>query len=278
VLDWDNCDPAALTAAYDNAGAVDGARTIVAGWAERSGRLRAKRPEALDMPYGVAPRMKWDVFPASDRSAPCLVFVHGGYWQMNGREGFSCMAEGALARGWSAALPGYSLAPEASMTKIVAEMGRALDFLADHRRLHDLDGPVILAGWSAGAHLCAMHACHPIVRATVLVSGIYDLRPIAGTGLNAALCLTDAEVRDLSPVRHGTPEVPMIIAYGADELPELRRQSVAFAAHCVEGGRSAVMTLPVKGANHFSVLDHLRDTDGEIMAIIDHMVGGMVSL
>jgi len=55
--------------------------------------------------------------PASDPGAPCLVFVHGGYWQRNRREDFCCFVQGALETGWSAALPGYTLGPEATLTE-----------------------------------------------------------------------------------------------------------------------------------------------------------------
>ena len=67
--------------------------------------------------------------PAADRQAPVLVFIHGGYWQRNSRELFAIAAEGALARGLTVAMPGYTLAPAATMTRIVAEIRAALDWL-----------------------------------------------------------------------------------------------------------------------------------------------------
>ena len=36
----------------------------------------------------------------------------------------ACMAEGALAAGWSAAIPGYTLAPDAGLTQIHEELVR----------------------------------------------------------------------------------------------------------------------------------------------------------
>jgi arylformamidase len=50
--------------------------------------------------------MKWDLYPAADPKAPCFVHIHGGYWQRGSKQIFACLAEGALANGWSAALPG----------------------------------------------------------------------------------------------------------------------------------------------------------------------------
>ena len=32
------------------------------------------------------------LFPATDPKAPCLVFIHGGYWQRNSKEQFAKVA------------------------------------------------------------------------------------------------------------------------------------------------------------------------------------------
>jgi arylformamidase len=69
------------------------------------------------------------LYPASDPKAPCFVHIHGGYWQRGSKEIFACLSEGPLARGWSAALCGYTLAPEASLTQITNELKSAFDWL-----------------------------------------------------------------------------------------------------------------------------------------------------
>jgi len=53
------------------------------------------------------------LFRGNDPKAACLLWIHGTYWQARNRESFSCFAEAVLARGWSAALPGYTLAAAA---------------------------------------------------------------------------------------------------------------------------------------------------------------------
>jgi acetyl esterase/lipase len=57
--------------------------------------------------------------------APCFVHIHSGYWQRGSKEIFACLSEGPLARGWSAALCGYTLAPEATLTQITDELKSA---------------------------------------------------------------------------------------------------------------------------------------------------------
>jgi len=262
--DWRGWDRETLSAAYNNNLAVPGGSAMVAGWAADSAALRAARPEGLDRPYGPTPRQGWDLFPAAEPGAPCLVFIHGGYWQRNAREGFSCMAEGALARGWSAALPGYSLAPEASLSAIVAELRRALDWLAERGAAEGLAGPVILSGWSAGGHLAALLADHPRVHAALAISGIHELEPIRGTALNDALSLTEAEIETLSPQRLPLVPKPVAVAYGAAELPELRRQSEEFHARRAAAGPPGPL-MALEGEDHFSVLGQLRRPDGALL-------------
>ena len=136
-------------------GGADFARLKTESWTAASKNLREQRPKHLDLAYGSGERTKWDLYPAADPKAPCFVHIHGGYWQRGSKEIFACLAEGALANGWSAALPGYTLAPEASLTQITSELRSALDWLNARGAEHGIAGPVMVTGWSAGGHLTA---------------------------------------------------------------------------------------------------------------------------
>ena len=271
AADWRAMDAEALDAAYSNLRAVPEAPELLTGWAAASARLRASRPAGLDRPYGSGERERWDLFPAADASAPCLVFIHGGYWQRNRREDFACFAEGALAAGWSVALPGYTLAPEAGLVRIADEARRALDWLAAEGPKHGIAGPVLLSGWSAGGHLAALLCGHPAVRAALAISGIFDLEPIRGTTLNEKLALTDEEIARLSPIRLPFPATPLAVAYGTAELPELQRQSRDFHARRAAAGGIGPL-LPIEGKNHFDIMEELRAADGELLAAASRLV------
>jgi arylformamidase len=145
-LGWGRMSHAGRDAAYNVVAAVADTQQIVGGLATASAALRAQRPQHLNVAYGPGERNKWDLFPGNDPKAPCLVFIHGGYWQSSARERYSCLAEGMLARGWSAALPGYTLAPSASLTQIVDEIRNSLDWLAAEGGTHGIAGPIILSG------------------------------------------------------------------------------------------------------------------------------------
>lgn len=250
--------------AYDNTGMVPDSAQQIAARNAASAPFRAAHAGRLDIPFGEAGREKWDLYPGRDAGAPCLVFIHGGYWQRNRREDFAIMAEGALAMGWSAALPGYTLAPEASLTTIAWQVSRALDWLAAHGAAHGIAGPIVVSGWSAGGHLAALAAEHPAVTAALAISGIHELAPIRDTVLDEKLRLTEAEVCDLSPIRRPVVQKPLAVAYGGLELPELRRQSRVF--HRIRAEAQAPGPLiPIPGADHFRVLEALRAPDGVLL-------------
>ncbi|MGE0151674.1 MAG: alpha/beta hydrolase [Reyranellaceae bacterium] len=260
---WRGFTRAALDAAYDNSGAVSDSAARLADWSRRSADLRARQPQHLDLPYGPRQRNRLDLFRCGQAKAPLLVFVHGGYWQRNSKEVFSCMAEGPLAYGFDVALPGYTLAPAASLTEIVAEIRAAIAWLRlQGPALGIATGRLIVAGWSAGGHLAATAMAWREVDAGLAISGIFDLEPIRLGVLNEKLRLTPDEAAALSPLAHLPARAgALVVAYGESELPELQRQSRDFAAAWRDAGLDGAV-LPLPGKNHFSILEELASPAG----------------
>ena len=271
-LNWAALSQAERDAAYDNNAAVKNSAALIAERNQASQALRAARNSLLDIPYGERERTKIDLYPAGSTTAPCLVFLHGGYWQRNSREVFAMLVEGVAAHGWSVAIPGYSLAPEVSLTEIVAEVSSSLDWLAQNGGAYGISGPVVLSGWSAGAQLVAMALDHPRVTAGLAISGVYDLAPIRDTGLNNALKLTDQEVARLSPLRLPAIHKRLDIAYGTAELPALVYDSIQFHEARMDAGAPGRL-VPIPGADHFSILGELRRPDGALVDIALELVG-----
>jgi arylformamidase len=258
---WGLLTQAERDAAYNNTAHVPDSPVLNAAREVASTVFRTTNGMHLDLRYGKAARNTWDIFPVSDPDAPCIVFIHGGYWQRNSKEQFANLIAGPHARGWSAALPGYTLAPDASLTGIVAEIGAALDWLGVHGPAHGINGPIVLSGWSAGGHLTAMCLGHPLVKAGLAISGVFELGPVRDTYLNEKLRLTDEEIVTLSPMRLPPVNKPLAIAYGTAELPALVADSRDLHAR-----RSAAHMpgplIPVPEANHFTIVHELRDHDG----------------
>lgn len=201
-------------------------------------------------------------FPRPESEAPCLVFIHGGYWQQGGRETCSVLAEGVMAHGWSAACVGYTLAPDVILTGIVAELTTALDWLDDHRARYRMgSGPLIVAGNSAGGHLTALMLSHAAVSAALAISGIFELGPLLDTYINEKLRLRDAEIASLSPLRLPPIMKPLAIAYGTAELATLVEELRRFHAYRA-GLHASGALVPVPHANHFDILLELQRPDG----------------
>ena len=270
-LNWAALSQAERDAAYDNNAAVKNSAALIAERNQASEMLRASRNSFLDVPYGDRERTKIDLYPAVDKTAPCLVFLHGGYWQRNSRDVFAMLVEGVAAHGWSVAIPGYSLAPDVSLTDIVTEISQSLDWLAQHGAAYGISGPVVLAGWSAGAQLVAMALDHPRVAAGLAISGVYDLAPIRDTGLNNALKLTDEEVARLSPLHLPVVQKRLDIAYGSAELPALVFDSIRLHEARMAAGAPGKL-FPIEGADHFSILAELRRPDGALVDIARKLV------
>ena len=256
-------DRAALDAAYNNGAAVADSAQIVADWEARSARLRARHPEGMDLRYGPEERNRIDYF-AARRDGPVLAFVHGGYWQNRAKEMFAFIAEGPLAWGINVALIGYTLAPQKRLDGIVAEIHTALDWLRDSISvLGGNPAKFFISGWSAGGHLTATAMSHPAIKGGLAISGIYDLEPMRLCYVNDKLHLDEAEARRNSP---GPAEKPISIVYGADELPELCRQSEEYAKRC--GGAAAA----VPRRNHFTILEELASPHGALTALARRLV------
>jgi arylformamidase len=207
--DWREMSREELDRGLNNGLAVAGSGDIMAGWEQRSAALRQRYPAHLDLRYGPRERNRIDFLKAAD-AAPTLLFIHGGYWQMRAKEFFTLVAEGPMAHGINVALTGYTLAPDATLDEIVAEIHAAIDYLA--RELPALGGDgkaIVVSGWSAGGHLTAMALSHPFVRAGLGISGIYELEPIRHSYLNEKLGLDEAASHRNSPVKQPTGGIPI---------------------------------------------------------------------
>lgn len=225
-----------------------------------------------DIPYGPRPRQRFDWLSCGKKDAPVFIFIHGGYWQNCTKEDFAFVANGPLQRGFDVVLAEYTLAPDASMTQIVAEIGALLDHLACGTHRFSVSGRrVCLSGHSAGGHLTALHRTHPAVTHAMPISALVDLEPISLSWLNDKLQLTPREIEDYSPLRHIGAGVPMTITVGAAELPELVRHSKEYAQAC-RAANQIVDYIAVPACTHFSVLEDLSSTSGvQMTALMQQM-------
>jgi arylformamidase len=268
ALDWRTMSQEERDRGFNNSVAVPESVAMVAGWEQRSADMRKRYPDHIDLRYGPRERNRIDFLKAGDK-APTLLFIHGGYWQARAKEVFTIVAEGPMAHGINVALIGYTLAPDATLDEIVAEIHAGIDFLA--KQLPALgaakDG-VVVSGWSAGGHLTSLALSHPFVRAGMAISGIYDLDPIRHSYLNVKLRLDGPMSHRNSPMTQaGGPPKPLSLVVGSAELPLLRKQTADFAGHRARYGLPVTYE-EIPGANHFTIMQEMMAPEGRITTLI----------
>ena len=271
-VDWRSLSQHERDLGFNNSAAVEGSAGIVAGWEKRSAEMRRTHPDHLDIRFGPRDRNRIDFLKAGD-NAPTLVFIHGGYWQMRAKEVFTVFAGGPMAHGINVALFGYTLAPEATLDEIVAEIHQGLDFLAG--RLPALGGDasrIVVSGWSAGGHLTSMALSHARVMGGMAISGIYDLEPIRHSYLNEKLGLDEAMSRRNSPMlQAGGVMKPLSLVVGSAELPLLRKQTADFAGHRARYGLPVTYE-EIPDANHFTVMNEMLSPSGRVTTLVRRLL------
>jgi acetyl esterase/lipase len=267
-------DQAALDAAYNNGAHVGETKRAqyAADRKTRSDAFRASHSGRIDLPYGEGPRQRLDVFPCGTPGAPTVVFVHGGYWQMNDKEPSSFLGDALLPAGFNLVLVEYTLAPAAQLDGIVAEVRAAVAWTIEHaKELGGDPGRVFVSGNSAGGHLTAMAMNDPRVAGGLAISGLFDLEPIRLSYLNEKLRADAAEAQRNSPIHHlPSRAAPLLVTVGLGELPELIRQSEEYWQAWSKRGLPG-RYLPIDKHDHFSILEELARPDGRLLAALKEL-------
>ena len=257
-----------LDDAYDNTGYIDSAAEYPPRWSEQAQAYRDSlgARAQIGVKYGPSPRQTFDFFQPTGVSRGTVMFVHGGYWRRFDASYWSHFAAGAMARGWAVAMPSYDLCPDVSIAEIGVQVAAALNKVADRTQ-----GPIALAGHSAGGHLVA-RIMDPLlssgevrdrVSRIVSISPVSNLEPLMQTEMNEVLQIDDAIAQSESPVNMSPPHgIDVSVWVGADERPAFLEQSDWLAR--AWGAKQIV----VEGKHHFDVIDALADPDSDMIAAL----------
>lgn len=245
-----------------------------------SAAVRARVPGRLNVPYGPGPRQVMDIFPAARPDAPILIWFHGGYWRALSKDYYTSIAPPLLAAGAAVVLVDYDLCPQVTLTALLDETRAALRWVRDHAaEMRGDPDRLILAGNSAGAHICAMalqfdwsHENWPVdpIRAAALITGIYDLGPVPLLPVQQEVQLAPGDVARLSPM-----SLPLrsrarcLVAVGGDEPDLWIAQSQDYHTKLTAAAiASQLMVVPSR--HHFSITRDLADATATLTrALID---------
>lgn len=238
-----------------------------------------------DIAFGPTRAEYLDIFPAEQRNAPILLFIHGGYWRMLSAKEFSCVAFGPVKAGVTVIVVNYALCPAVSVDEIVRQARasvawtwrNAASFGGDRDRIY-------VSGHSAGGHLTAM--CmntdwaqdyglpDDVIKGGCSVSGVFDLRPIRYTGMQPAIQLDDGVIMrnspQLLPVRK--QRTPMLFSVGGDEPAEFQRQTHDYLQQWQLAGNDGQL-VPQPGKNHFDAIYGFEEIDSDLCQSVLRMMG-----
>ena len=244
--------------------------------------------------YGSDALQKLDFWPAaSGRSAPLLLFVHGGGWKRGDKRSATGMQKVAhwTQEGFAFAPINYRLVPAATVEQQAADVSAAVAWLRGHAAQLGIDASrVVLMGHSAGAHLVALVGTDPqyVAAAGLLLSDLrgvialdgacYDIpRQLAAAGrfmrgtYTEAFGTETARQRALSPalqdMKRHTPAFLIVHIDRADG----RAQSELLAKALMQAGTPAQIQ-DVGGAGllgHLEINRSLGRADYPATAVVD---------
>ncbi|KAF8572060.1 hypothetical protein P879_00355 [Paragonimus westermani] len=225
-----------------------------------------------------------------------VVYIHGGFWRALDLPESSHWATPITRAGGVFVALAYRLAPWQPLHNMPTSLCKALSCIYSHTRkriqqiLHITPNIKIhLVGHSAGAQLAmeTFYEAHfkvgqykdwvSAVSSMILISGLYDLRPLIHTTANAALRLTSTEQAwNCSPLRYFanssprmlecTRPVRWLIVWAQYDPPGFIEQSKCMAAelHKILGNPaeitslSKVETFCVDNEDHFTSIEGLH--------------------
>lgn len=274
---------------YNNRALVPHHAAHFAQWAQTSADARASLQCNLDIAYGEGPNETLDIFPAKQKNAPVVVFIHGGYWRSLDKADHSFVAPPLHDMGACVVVVNYALCPGTSeqpvtIPDIAQQMAKALAWTWHHIAQYGGNPQqVMVAGHSAGGHLAAMLlACdwkkvdpsmpaHWLQKA-LSISGLYDLTPLRKTPfLQTSLKLTAQHARMASPALWPRPKKGVLYTVaGGDESAEFLRHNRLI--HQTWGPKTVPVCEDLAGLNHFSIVTDLTKKGTRLSALMKQLL------
>ncbi len=281
---WLDMDQQALDDAYDQEVYAPNRAIVVGRRHAASARALARLGPPQRVAYGPSAIEALDIFSPLPNppprggggrvGAPGHVLVHGGAWRRNKAADYALNAEPLVQAGAHSVILDFINVDEAGgdLFPMYEQVRRGIawvcrnaeSFGGDSHRIH-------VSAHSSGSHLAGVVLARGLseeglpvdaIKGAVLLSGMYDLKPVRLSKRSAYVKFTDRMEEELSAQRHlGGLQTPLILACGDCETPEFQRQSRDFAA-AVKAAGKPVELIVGEGYNHFELLETLANPYG----------------
>ena len=225
--------------------------------------------------YGSSEVEKLDIYKTKQANAPVNVYIHGGAWRNGTAKDFAFLAETFVNAGAHSVILDFIQVQDAggSLMPMIHQVRSAVAWVYKNAASFGGDpNRVYLTGHSSGAHLtgCTLVTDWQkdfglpanIIKGGLMVSGMYDLKPVRLSKRSQYVCFTDEIEQALSSQRHlDRLNAPIIVAYGSQETPEFQRQGRDFAAAVKAAGKPVELIVGA-GFNHFEMQETLGNPYG----------------
>jgi arylformamidase len=270
---WLDLDQKALDDAYDQSVWATNAKQVLDRYAVLSDDVRARLGKPQRFSYGAAPVEALDVYRAR-KGSPIQIFIHGGAWRSGSAKDWAFPADMFVHRGAHFVVPDFVSVTEAggNLSAMAEQVRSAIAWT--YRNAERFGGDrerIFLSGHSSGAHLGGVALTtdwkrlglpSDLVKGGVMLSGMYDLRPVRLSARSRYVHFDDPTEEALSPQRHvDRLHARLVMAYASLDSPEFQRQSRDFAA-AVKAAGKPVELLVARGYNHFEAPETLANPFG----------------
>ena len=273
-LIWLDMDQKELDDAYDQSVYAPN-QQLVAARRRLASEALLKRITPERAAYGPSEDEQLDIYRTHRPNAPINIYVHGGAWRHGQAKEFAFPAEMFMNAGANFVVldfvqvenAGGSLMPMAQQVrsavawvyKNAARIGGDAEriYITGHSSGAHLSGCALVTDWQKDFDLPA-----DLIKGGLLISGMYDLKPVRLSKRSQYVKFTDEIEQALSSQRHlDKLNAPIIVAYGTQETPEFQRQNREFAA-AVKAAGKPVELIVGEGLNHFEMQETLGNPYG----------------
>jgi arylformamidase len=268
-LDYDQVE---LDAAYDQTVYEPDIDQLAAKLHADSDTVRATLGSPRRVSYGPKEIEKLDIYLTNRKTnrpnAPIFIFLHGGRWRVAVANEYGFPAENFVRAGAHFIAPDFDWVQNVGgdLNVLAAQTRQAIEWV--HSNAASFGGDpnrIWLGGHSSGAHLAGVALTtlqKDIVKGAVLLSGMYDLKPVRLSSRSSYVKMDDATEDALSPQRHiDRLHVPIVVMYGTRETPEFQRQSRDFAA-AVKAAGKPVDVIVAENYVHMETVESLANPYG----------------
>ena len=231
-------------------------------WSEAiRARIKADR-----VAYGPTEVEKLDIYRTKQPNSPIRVFLHGGAWRSGSAKDSAYPAEMFVTAGAHYVAVDFIAVGNAdgNLMTMADQVRRAVAWVYKNAASFGGDANrIYISGHSSGGHLAGVvmvtdwkkdFSLPPdIIKGGLLMSGMYDLKPVRLSKRSSYVKFTDEMEEALSTQRHlDKLNAPIIVSHGTLESPEFQRQARDFVA-AVKAAGKPVQLMVGEGYNHFEM-------------------------